>query len=264
MVIQDAILIEENDLHADVEIKKEQHIITIVFVAIIWGTLKDIFRNTIGVLWKFIKHLAFCFLYFWSPDIDRPPFDKFNFKTFCKVSFESVLLVLFISVFMVKADWIPANNDLLKKDMSSEIFQISYELKLFVLFAITYFIIILLTIASGRVIRNWLTPTVSKRESDILMITLFNSFFSLTALAALIIRINVNFNDNDLETILSGVIIILFLSCFVLTTIWAIRFIYLNKVQSWKKILFFFTALIFYTIVFTIGGSVTTGLLYLV
>lgn len=48
-------------------------IILDVFKTIIYGTLKDVFDATIGVIWKLLKHLMLCLWYFWSPDIDRPP-----------------------------------------------------------------------------------------------------------------------------------------------------------------------------------------------
>lgn len=252
----------------DAEVDKTNHqgrkLLSLVFKTIIWGTLVDLFHSTVGVLWKYVRHLLLCLHYFWSPDIDRPPFSTFDFKKFCKHSFEAVLLILLISIFSVKVGWLAPANEYLKEELGNDLFQMGYEAGMFALFAITYFISIILSIATGRIIRNWLTPEVSRKESDILMITFFNSFLTITAVTALTLRIFVRFQDNELDAILSGMFIILFLTCLLLTIIWAFRFVQLNSVKGWKAFLFFLLSIVVYTILFSIGGFITTGLLYIV
>lgn len=253
----------------DVQLAVDQHagrkILLTVFKTIVWGTLVDIFNATFGVIWKFLKHLLLCLWYFWSPDIDRPPFSTFNFKEFCKHSFEGVVVTLIFSFFMAKVGWFSTTNEDIREQISnSDLVQIEYEAFAFIAFAVTYFLLITISLATGRFIRNWLTTEVSKKESDILMITFFNAFFSLTALTALLIRCFVSFRDNDLPTILGGTGVILMGICFLLTTVWAIRFAYLNKVKTTRAIFFFLLSVIVYTIMFTVGGIVTTGLLYIV
>ena len=243
---------------------KKRHIIFDVFVTIVIGTLQDLFNSTIGVLWKYVKHFALCLHYFWSPDIDRPPFNQFDYKDFCKRSFEAVIITLLISIFAVKVGWLAPTNDFLKEQLGNDIFQMSYEAGAFIAFAITYFLLVLLSVATGRLIRKWLTAHVTLKESDILMVTFFNAFFSLTALTAFVIRLAVPFQYNDLEIIITGVSVILFFTCLVLTILWAIRFIVLNQVRSWKAVLFFLVAVIFYTVIYTFGGLIATALLYIV
>ncbi len=243
---------------------KGRKILTLVFKTIIWGTLVDLFNSTFGVLLKYLKHFLLCLHYFWSPDIDRPPFDKFDFNKFCKHSFEAVVLTLVLSVFLVKVGVLAPTNEDMKDQLGSDLFQMGYEWALFLGFAITYFLLIVISITTGRIIRRWLTPNVTKKESDILMITFFNSFFSLTAFTALLIRCFVSFRDNTLEAIYVGVSVILFLICITLTVFWACRFIYLNGVRGWRMILFFLSAVPLYTVMFTTGGLITAGLLYIV
>jgi len=269
MLVDDASNKDSKDAVSNLFEQQEQHggrkILLIVFQTIVIGTLKDIFNATVGVLWKFVKHLALCFYYFWSPDIDRPPFSTFNFKEFCKHSFEGVIITLIFSFFMAKVGWFATTDEWVKEQISnSDLIEIQYEALAFIAFAVTYFLLIALSLATGRGIRKWLTPEVSRKESDILMITFFNSFFSLTALTALLIRCVVPFADNDFATIIGGTGVILIAICFVLTAVWAIRFLYLNNVRGLKTILFFLLSVIIYTIMFSIGGIITTLLLYIV
>ena len=262
-------VLKNTEVVSQLPVLSEQHagrrILFIVFKTIIWGTLTDIFNATIGLVWKFIKHIALCLHYFWSPDIDRPPFSTFNFKEFCKHSFEGVIITLIFSFFMAKAGWFATTNEDVREAISSsDIVQMGYEASAIVAFAITYFLLIALSLVTGRIIRYWLTPEVTRKESDILMITFFNSFFSITALTALLIRCFVSFRDNDLEAILVGSGFILMCICCFLTIIWTIRFSYLNKVKWWRAILFFLLSVVIYTLMFSVGGIVTTFLLYIV
>lgn len=236
---------------------KEPPVLGTVFKAVIVDTIKDFFGSIFGFFLRYIKHFLRSFIYFWSPTLRRKPFDKLDYKENCQHSFELALIVLFWIIFSVKVGWIPETSEDNLKVISDDISQMTLQFIWFLIFAISYFILAIASILSGRLFRSMFKINITKRESDILFIYLNNAFFSISAVIALIIRSIASLETTDQESLSTGVLTIIFPLVLFFILVWAVRFAIVNKISFLRSSLFFISSLFAYTLLFTIGGYVT-------
>lgn len=240
---------------------KEPPVLKTVFKAIIVDTIKDFFGSIIGFFLLYIKHFLNAFIYFWSPSLRKRPFDKLDYKEYCKRSFELALLVLFAVIFLVKLNWIPPTDAKMLNWLNNDLSQMGIQFMMFVFFAIIYLVLVVFSIFSGRLWRSILKIKITKKESDILFIYLNNAFFSIAAVIGLVVRCMISMQTTDAESIGQGLIVIFLPLCLVLTIIWSIRFALLNKLGFLKGLLFFLFSTIFYSVGFALGQLFTVAFL---
>jgi hypothetical protein len=237
---------------------KEPPVLGTVFKAIIVETVKDFFGGIIGFFLRYVKHFIDCFRYFWSPSLERKPFDKKNYKEHCQHSFELVMLVLFAIIFLVKLELIPATSKNLLDLYNNDLTQMLMQFLIFIIFAVTYFVLVIFSILTGRVFRSMFKIPVAKKESDILYIYLTNALFSFASLVALWARCSTSNATGD-STQIAGVIFTIFLAlCFPLFLLWSIRFSRLNKLSAGKGMAFTFTITFLYTLFFSFADAMVT------
>jgi hypothetical protein len=128
----------------------------------------------------------------------------------------------------------------------------------FLIFAASYFLMAIVSIAFGRFFRAILKIKVTKRESDILFIYLNNAFFSITSIVALCVRAVTSLEMTDSDTIGQGLALIFLPTCFVLVLLWTIRFAMMHKLGFLKGFIFFLFSGFIFTFLFAMGGAVTS------
>jgi hypothetical protein len=240
---------------------KEPAVLGTVFKAVVVETIKDFFGSIIGFFLRYIKHFIDGFRYFWSPSLKKYPFDTKDYKENCQHSFELTLLVLFAVIFMVKLDLIPPTDSKVLDWLNNDLSQMGIQFMLFILFALTYLVLIIFSILTGRLWRTFLKIKITKRESDILFVYLNNTFFSIAAVVGLIVRCMVSLQTTDTDSLGAGLITIFFPICLLMNTIWAIRFAKLNGMNFGKGAVFFVITTIFYPLGFALGQLLTVAFL---
>lgn len=242
----------------------EPPVLGTVFKAVIIETVKDFFGSIFGFFYRYIRHFLRSFLYFWSPGLRKKPFDKMDYKENCQHSFELALLVLFMIIFAVKLEWIPEtskeNLDILNNDLT----QMGLQFMWFIIFAIAYFVMAIVCILTGRLLRSLLKIRITKRESDILFVYLNNAFFSISAIIALIIRSITSLETTDQETLMNGLLTIITPLVLLFIILWAIRFSIVNKLNFFKSVVFFTFSVFSYTLLFTLGCYITAVFLIVI
>jgi len=239
----------------------EPAVLKTVFKAIIVETVKDFFGSIIGFFLRYIRHFIDGFKYFWSPSLKKSPFDTKDYKENCQHSFELLLLVLFAVIFMVKLDWIPPTGSKMLDWLNNDLSQMGIQFMMFVFFAITYLVLIIFSIITGRLWKAVLKIKVTRRECDILFVYLNNTFFSIAAVVGLIVRCMVSLETTDSDSLGTGLIIIFFPICLLLNSIWAIRFAKLNGMNFSKGSVFFVLTTILYPLGFAFGQLLTVAFL---
>lgn len=229
-----------------------------VVKAILVDTTKDFFGSIIGFFLKYIKHFISCFIYFWSPSLKKPPFDKKDYKEHCTHSFELVMLVLVAIIFLVKLDLIPATSKALLDLYNNDLSQMLMQFMIFVIFAITYFLLILFSILIGRLFRRLFKIAITRRESDILYIYLTNALFSIASLVSLWARSSTSTETGDSKEISTIIFSIFLLILLPLFTLWAVRFSQLNGLKLSKGIGFTLTVMVVYTFFFSLANTLVT------
>jgi len=112
---------------------KQPPVLTSVFRYIFVETPKDFFAGIIGFFARYIRHFIQGFKYFWSPSLKVAPFDTKDFKEDSQRTFELSLIVTAFLIFMIKAEWIPA-NEVLKDFYDQDITEMVMNFWIFLLF----------------------------------------------------------------------------------------------------------------------------------
>ena len=235
---------------------KEPPVISTVFKAIVVETVKDFFGSIIGFFLRYIKHFIDCVRYFWSPTLHRKPFDKKDYKEHCQHSFEFALIILFVIIFMVKLELIPETSEAMLKIYNNDLGQMAVQFLYFVAFAILYIVAVLFSVFSGRLFRMMFKVQIKRRESDILMIYLNNALYSFTAIIALWARSTTSFETGDEDFIIDALVNLVLGLFFVLTLLWSIRYVILNKLKPLKAVMFVILATIIYSFFFGLACSI--------
>lgn len=257
MQIESTLTADSNEEYiVPVHARQEPPVLTTVFKAIVVETVKGFFKGIFGFFLRYIKHFLEGFRYFWNPSLRKSPFDKKDYKENCQYAFELAVLVLLAIIFLIKLNLIPPTTQRQLEYYNNDLSQMVVEFYMFLIFAVTYLVLVVFSIFSGRLIRKWFKPAIARRESDILFIYLNNSFFSLMAIVALWIRCSASLQTVD-TTELSRVLVLIFVPLFSLSLlVWSIRFLMLNKIKGLKSALFVLLTTLVYTTFFSLAGIV--------
>ena len=229
---------------------KQPPVLKSVAKAIVVETAKDFFGSIFGFFMRYIKHFGQCIAYFFVPSLQKKPFHKLDYKQNAQHTFEFVIIVLALVVFMEKLDWIPQTTSDLIEVYGNDLLQKFVELYFFILFASVYLLSAALSIFSGRLFRIMFKPNISRDESDILSNYLNNAFFSIAAAVSFVLRCMAAMATHEEDSIMIVLVSIFVPVAAIGTLIWAFRFSQLHGLKVGKGILFGLTTLIFYTVLF--------------
>ena len=239
-------------------IETQPPIITSVFKSIFVETPKDIYVSIKIFFLRYASLFTDAYKYLKSPSLKIKPFSTKDYKESCQHTFELLIIITGILIFMIKLDWIPAQQEL-QAIYNNDLQQMFFQLMIFVIFAVSYFILIILAVIAGRTYRYLFKIPVTKQEVDILFTYLNNSLFIIMAIVAFLMRCTVKFEtvkDNDA---LPNIVLLVFIFGFgFLIYRWAKRFAELNNIPQAKRK--FFRILISITTALSLGtvGAIIT------
>ncbi|WP_162944952.1 hypothetical protein [Flavisolibacter nicotianae] len=234
--------------------EKQPSVLGTVFRSIFIEGPKDFIGGIFGFFRRYFRHYGESFRFFKRPSLKVAPFEKNDFKENAMQSFELALIFTAALIFMIKQSWIPVNNDLQEK-YGNDIFQLFFELIIFVIFALAYFAQILLSVLAGRLLRFLFSVPVTRRESDVLFCYLNNAFFSIAALLAFVFRCGMQYDQIQGTSTESGIMTFCFLTSFCLVTWWSVNFARLNRLSVVRKLFFYIFSILLFTLLYGLGTS---------
>lgn len=225
-----------------------------VFKSIFVEIPKDFFLGIWNFFRRYSRHYAESFKFFNKPSLKVPPFDKKDFKENTQHSFEIALIVTAALIFLIKQNVIPVNKEL-QEQYGNDLIQMFMEFAIFLIFAVAYTVLIVVSVLSGRFIRSVFKVAVTRSESDILFAYLNNSFFSVSALLAFLFRCSIQYDQIEGTGTETSIIVFCVFISLLLTIWWAIKFAKLNHLSIVKKLIFYTVSITWFTIVFGVGMS---------
>lgn len=223
-----------------------------VFRSIFVEVPKDFFASIGNFFKRYFVHFKTVFRYFGRPSLRTTPFNKINFSDHTQHSFEIALLLVAALLFMIKQDWIPADESL-KEVYGNDIMEMLMQFFIFVLMALAFFAQLVLSVVCGRIYRALFKVPITKKQTDILFCFLSNSIFSLSALLAFLMRLGGQYEQIRGTDTENSIFVICFGLCFLLVSWWSLRFAKWNGVAGGKKVLFILTAIPLLTILYGAG-----------
>lgn len=236
------------------EAEKQPPVLSAVFRSIFVEGPKGFFASIFGFFRRYFRHYKEAFKFFRRPSLKVAPFNKKDFRENSQHSFEIALLFTATLIFMIKQNWIPVNKEL-QEQYGNDIFQMFFELMIFLIFAVAYFVQILLSVLAGRLLRVLFKVPVTRNESDVLFCYLNNSFFSIAALMAFVFRCGTQYEQIEGSSTESGIMALSVLLSFCLVTWWSMNFARLNQLSVFRKIGFYVFAISLFTVLYGIGMS---------
>ncbi len=210
-------------------------IITSVFRSIFVETPKNFFAGIRNYFQRIYTFFADGIKYLKYPSLKIDPFATKDYKESCQHTFEFVLIVIAMLIFLIKMDWVYGVEDL-KKVYNNDISQALMQFFIFIIFAVSYFVLVVLAVLAGRSYRKMFAIPVTRQESDILFVYLNNTLFTITAALAFILRCIVPYENVAGNDTYSFTVLIFYLVVFsVMIYRWAGRFALLNNLKISKR-----------------------------
>lgn len=219
-------------------ISSQPPIITSVFRSIFVETPKDFFLSIKNFFKRFVSLFSDGFKYLKYPSLKIDPFATKDYKENCQHTFEYALLIIAFLIFLIKLDWI-YGDEKLKEVYNNDLSQATMQFIIFLIFAVSYFILVVLAVLAGRLYRIIFKIPVTRQESDILFTYLNNILFIITASAAFILRcivpvVNIEGNET-VPYIVMGIYCVAF---GIMVFKWSSRLALLNNMRTSLKIPF--------------------------
>ena len=233
-------------------------IITSVFRSIFVETPKDFYSSIKSFFQRYINLFTEGYKYIKYPSLKLDPFATKDYKESCQHTFELILIVTGTLIFLVKMDWIPAEQNLAKV-YNNDLSQMVIEFFAFLCFAVSYFILVVGAVLAGRLYRILFKIPVTRQEGDILFTYLNNSLFCVTAVVSLIIRCFAQAQSLDDNIFAWSIMSFYFIAYGFLTYKWSVRFSLLNQVPAGRAKLFQITVTILTAIILGFCSAMITS-----
>jgi hypothetical protein len=225
-------------------------IINSVFKSIFVETPKDFFSSIKNFFLRFANLFKDGFKYLKYPSLKIDPFATKDYKESCQHTFEFALIVIALLIFLIKMDWI-YGDEKLKEVYNNDISQALIQFFIFLCFAVSYFVLIVVAVLTGRLFRILYKIPITRQESDILFTYLNNIFFIITATVAFFLRCIVPTENVIDDTTAPWIVLVFYAVVFGFMVFrWAGRFVLLNNlkttsVASFKIVVTIVTLLLF-------------------
>lgn len=213
-------------------------IITSVFKSIFVEIPKEFYFGIKNFFRRYIDLFRDGFKYLKYPSLKIDPFATKDYKENCQHTFEFALVVIALLIFLIKLDWI-YGVDKLKAVYNNDISQAIMQFLIFIIFAVSYFVLIVLAVLAGRAYRSIFKMPVTRQESDILFTYLNNILFTITAAIAFINRCIIPFENVEGNDTISYIIMAIYTIGFgILIFRWSGRLALLNNLRASTKLPF--------------------------
>ena len=213
-------------------------IITSVFKSIFVETPKDFFLSIKNFFLRFTNLFKDGFKYLKYPSLKIDPFATKDYKQNCQYTFEFALIVTALLIFLIKMNWI-YGDEKLAAVYNNDIWQAFIQFFIFLCFAVSYFILVVLAVLAGRLFRLVFKMPVTRQESDILFTYLNNILFIITGALAFFLRCIVPYVNVAGDENVPIIIMIIYTVVFgIMIFRWARRFALLNNLETSKRLAF--------------------------
>lgn len=238
-------------------------IITSVFRSIFVEIPKEFYFGIKNFFLRFANLFKDGFKYLKYPSLKVDPFATKDYKENCQHTFEFVLLVVALLIFLIKLDWIYGVADL-KAVYNNDISQAIMQFMIFVIFAVSYFVLIVVSVLLGRLFRLMFKIPVTRQECDILFTYLNNILFILTASLAFFVRCIVPAenaaDDNGItyDAVIYGFLFFFIIAFGVMIYRWSGRLGLLNNFTPAKRVSFQITVTLIASCFYGFCGTAIT------
>ena len=238
-------------------------IITSVFRSIFVEIPKEFYFGIKNFFLRYIRLFKDGFKYLRYPSLKIDPFATKDYKENCQQTFEYVLLISALLIFLVKLDVVFGEEDM-KTVYNNDISQAIIQLYIFLIFAVAYFILVVISVLLGRLFRIIYKMPVTRQESDILFTYLNNILFLITSTLAFFLRCIVPFrNVQGILNEVAWTMLIAYLGLFgIIIFRWSQRVSLLNNIKTSSKKSFEIAVTVVATAFFAICSFVLTSVLW--
>lgn len=228
------------------EEKAQRKILLAIFLEVFIGFFKGIAQS----LWNFLKQY-FLLIWFYMRFIVNPNAEDYAVQREkaiknSKNTFELIVILTAILIFLIKQNVIISASAENKELFNNDLSQWGMEFFIFLIYVVCYFVVLILLVLLGRLLRKIFSPIESSRVTDLVFIHLNNIFFIVGAICSFIIRFenvasDFTGEDNEYET--THFMIVLFntfgIAFAAIVFIFFIRLTMINKLSVGKSIFYF-------------------------
>ena len=178
---------------------KEKHIVLQLFKQVFVDFFVEIFTGVFGFFKRYILLIWNCIKFLWKPNADEHT--KANAKTItnAKETFEFILIITGITLFLIKQNWMESTDEL-KEIYGNDLGQYATEFTLFILYSLAFFIVMIVLILLGRLLRLLFKAIEPRDVTDKVFINLNNIFFIVTIIYSFVRKFD-PYNATDLQNI---------------------------------------------------------------
>ena len=225
--------------------KPQRKILLAIFIEVFLGFFKEIALT----VWNFFKQY-FVLLWFYLRFIIKPDASDYAVHrekaiANSKNTIELTMLLIVTLIFFIKQGLLNSSSKELADIFNNDVSQWVMELFIFIIYAIAYFIVLLLLVLLGRLLRIIFSPIESNKVTDLVFIHLNNIFFITAIICSFIVRFNnvaTDFAGEDNSYEIMHFMIELFnsfgIAFAVITFIFFIRLTMINKLSVVKSIFY--------------------------
>ncbi|MEO7310791.1 MAG: hypothetical protein ABIX01_10370 [Chitinophagaceae bacterium] len=227
------------------EDKPQQKLLLAIFLEVFVGFFKDIAVSIWDFFKKFILLIWFYLRFIVNPNAEDYWVQREKAIHYSKDTFELILLLTAALIFCIKQGWIVSASTSNTDAYNNDFMQWFMEAVIFLVYAACYFVVLLLLVLLGRLLRKIFSPVESSRVTDLVFVHLNNIFFITAAICSFIIRFdNVasDFEGADKDYEMQHFMIVLFntfgIAFAIIMFIFFVRLTMINKLPLLKSVLY--------------------------
>lgn len=232
---------------------KERSTFIRVFYSVFVEFFTDIGLSIFGFFKRYIILVWDCLKFIWRPDAEYHETAKDKTLKNAKYTFQFILIITSITIFLIKQDVIQTTDDL-KKVYGNDILQYIMEFIFFIAYVIFYFAIMTSLVLVGRLLRRIFKPIETRDVTDKVFIHLNNIFFLFTTIFAFIRKFDESYKKllaDDPSTWFIDFFIFFGIPLFLIVFTFFVRLVIINHAKKGKAIVY---GLIVPTIIYVLLG----------
>jgi hypothetical protein len=242
--------------------KKETPILLQVFKEVFGGFFTGIGKGVFNFFKRYFVLIWNCTKFLWKPNADEHT--KANDRTIhnAKETFELILILTAITLFLIKQDVI-VSTDELKEIYGNDLGQYAMEFFFFLCYSVIFFVVLTILVLLGRLLHVIFKPIESRDVTDKVFINLNNIFFIITIVYSFIRKFD-PYNSTDLQNIEEEWYAIWFVSyaipLAVVVFLFFIRLVMINKVTIGRALAYCIITPAITVVILALSGLFLTAL----
>ncbi len=179
--------------------KKERPILLQLFIEVFLGFFAEIIKGIYGFFRRYFVLIWNCIKFLWKPNADEHTLANANTVNNAKETFELILIITGIAFFLIKQNFLESTDEL-KSLYGNDVSQYVMELTLFIIYVAFFFVVLIMLVLLGRLLRVLFKPVESRKVTDKVFINLSNIFFIVTVIYSFARKFD-PYNATDLQNI---------------------------------------------------------------